>query len=126
VRNHVKDDLQEILRKYASLDMFEGYEINSPISPGPDGDTPFHIAAYDGNVDAVNVMLPYVNDINLPGDIGNTPLHYAVSGRHLDMVEFLIFNGADFNRGNDYGDTPIDYMSEDKLFSNILLKLKAI
>jgi ankyrin repeat protein len=120
VKNHANDKLENILRKYAALDMFEGYPINSPTSPGPDGDTPFHIAAYDGDIDAVKIMLPYVNDINLKGDIGNTPLHYAISSRQLPMVEMLISSGANLSQGNDYGDTPLSYMEGDELFSQIL------
>ncbi|PRC90612.1 ankyrin repeat domain-containing protein [Solimicrobium silvestre] len=123
MKNHANDKLENILRKYAALDMFEGYPINSPTSPGPDGDTPFHIAAYDGDIDGVKIMLPYVNDVNLKGDVGNTPLHYAISNRQLLMVEALISSGANVNLGNDYGDTPIDYMEGDEMFLPILAKL---
>ena len=83
-------------------------------------DTPFHIAAYDGDIDAVKIMLPYVNDMNLKGDIGNTPLHYAISSRQLPMVEMLIYSGANLGQGNDYGDTPLSYMEGDELFSQVL------
>lgn len=120
MKNHVNDELERTLRKYAELDMFEGYRITAPTSPGPDGDTPFHIAAYDGDVEGVKLMIPYIKNINLKGDIGNTPLHYAISGRHLPMVELLICNGADLSQGNDYGDTPLSYMEGDHMFLQIL------
>jgi ankyrin repeat protein len=116
--------LDDVLRKYSQLDMFEGYAISSPTSPGPDGDTPFHIAAYDGDIQAVKIMLPYVDDINLKGDIGNTPLHYAISTRQVPMVELLIANGANITQGNDYGDSPLSYMEGDETFSQLLEKLK--
>lgn len=122
MKNHANDELENALRKYAELDMFEGYRITSPTSLGPDGDTPFHIAAYDGDIEGVKIMLPYVNNINLRGDIGNTPLHYAISNRRLPMVELLIHSGANLRQGNDYGDTPLSYMEGDELFSQILKK----
>jgi ankyrin repeat protein len=113
VKNHANDELESTLKKYAELDMFEGYQITSPTSLGPDGDTPFHIAAYDGDIEGVKIMLPYVRNINLKGDIGNTPLHYAISGRKLPMVELLICSGANLDQENDYGDTPLSYMEGD-------------
>ncbi|WP_211441832.1 ankyrin repeat domain-containing protein [Collimonas humicola] len=120
MKNHANDNLENILRKYAALGMFEDCSITSPTSPGPDGDTPFHIAAYDGDIDVVKIMLPFVSDMNLKGDIGNTPLHYAISGRQLPMVEMLICSGANLSQGNDYGVTPFSYMEGDELFSLIL------
>jgi hypothetical protein len=124
VKNHANDELENVVKRYAALDMFEGYQICSPTSPGPDGDTPFHIAAYDGDIDGLKTMLPYVSDINLRGDIGNTPLHYAISNQQLTTAETLISFGANVNVGNDYGDTPIDYMEGDEMFSQVLANLK--
>jgi hypothetical protein len=117
--------LEDVLRKYASLDMFEGYPITSPTSPGPDGDTPFHMAAYDGDLEAVRTMIPHVPDVNMQGDIGNTPLHYAVSNRQLAMVEELLAYGADPAKGNDYGDTPLEYMASEPMFTQLLNRLKS-
>ena len=115
--------LEDVLRKYASLDMFEGYSITSPTSSGPDGDTPFHMAAYDGDLEAVRTMIPYVPDVNMQGDIGNTPLHYAVSNRQLAMAEELLAYGADPTKGNDYGDTPLEYMANEPMFAQLLNRL---
>lgn len=116
--------LEDVLGRYSKLDMFEGYTISSPTSPGPDGDTPFHIAAYDGDIQGLEIMLPYVDDINLKGDIGNTPLHYAISTRQVPMVELLISHGANIAQGNDYGDSPLSYMEMDETFSPLLKRLK--
>ena len=111
-------ELQSVIKKYADLDMFAGYEIVSPDSPGPDGDTPFHMAAFDGDIEAAKIMLPYVSNIDSSGDLGNSPLHYAVMHHHPEMARFLILNGADVAKKNDYGDTPIDYMEGEDEFSN--------
>lgn len=117
VKNRAKSELDEILRKYAALDMFAGYEIHTPTSHGPDGDTPFHMVAYDGDIEAAKTMLPHVEDINLPGDIGNSPLHYAVLNNKPEMAAFLILNGANVSQKNEYGDTPIDFMDENEAFA---------
>jgi len=117
---HVNSELQSIIKKYADLDMFEGYEIISPDSPGPSGDTPFHMVAFDGDVESAKIMLPYVSDINVSGDLGNSPLHYAVMRRNPEMARFLISNGADVAKKNDYGDTPTDYMESEEEFRGFL------
>jgi ankyrin repeat protein len=116
----VQSDLQSILRKYAEMDMFSGYDIVSPESPGPDGDTPFHMIAYDGDVEAAKIMLPYISDINFGGDIGNSPLHYAVLNDKFEMARFLILNGADRMKKNDYGDTSVDFMEGKDEFHDFL------
>ena len=116
--------LKLIMEKYASLDMFEGYDIRSPESPGQDGDSPFHMVAYDGDISAAKLMLPYISNINFGGDNGNSPLHYAVMHKKPEMARFLISNGADVTAKNDYGDTPIEYMEDDEVFRVVLTELK--
>lgn len=118
---HVNKDLNTILKKYAALDMFADCEIVSPESRGSDGDTPFHMAAYDGDIDAVRVMLPWVANIDVEGDIGNSPLHYAVLNNKPDMARFLIRHGADCGKKNDYGDTPRDFMEGKESFQNFAI-----
>jgi len=108
------------LEYYKKIAMFEDYEITSPISQGMDGDTPFHMAAYDGNLSFIKDMLPFVPDINIEGDIGNTPLHYAVMKAHLEAVQFLLNNGADIFKENDYGYTPLDYMESEAIFEQMV------
>lgn len=114
---HAKRTLNAILKYYADLDMFAGYDIQTPVSLGPAGDTPFHMVAYDGDVEAAKLMLPFVHDLDMAGDNGYSPLHYAVSHNQLAMADFLIAAGADPTRKNDYGDTPIDLMDDKALTS---------
>ena len=121
---NANNELKLVLEKYAKLDMFQGYEITSPLSAGPDGDTPFHMAAFDGDLDAVKLMLPFVKNINLGGDNGNSPLHYAVMHKQPAMAKYLMSNGASPEQKNDYGDTPAEYMVGDEIFSDLLAVLK--
>lgn len=119
------DDLSALVKRYADLDMFQGYSITSPDSPGPDGDTPFHMAAYDGDVDAARIMLPFVADINAKGDIGNSPLHYAVLNNQVEMAKFLIEVGASIDQPNEDGDTPWDYMEGKAPFVGFFERLRS-
>jgi hypothetical protein len=116
--------LRLILEKYAQLAMFEGCNIHTPESRDPAGDTPFHMVAYDGDVEAAKIMLPYVSNINFAGDNGDSPLHYAVMNQKLEMAKFLIENGANPRQENDFGDTPIETMGEVAIFQALLGKIK--
>lgn len=118
-----KKRLAAALDYYKSLYIFQDYEITSPTSHGMDEDTPIHMAAYDGRIDFINDMLPFVKDINIRGDIGNTPLHYAVMRSNISAAEFLLTHGADIMRGNDYDDTPLEWMSLNPQFNNLIKKV---
>jgi hypothetical protein len=121
---NVNSNLKLILEKYARLAMFEDCDIKSPESPDPAGDTPFHMAAYSGDIEAVRIMFPYISDINFGGDNGDTPLHYAIMNRNPELARFLILNGADVLKKNDYGDTPIEDMEDHEIFRELLIELK--
>lgn len=112
--------LNEVLRRYASLAMFEDFPIDSPTSPGMDGDTPFHMAAFDGDVEALRLMIPYVSDLNFPGGIGNAALHYSVMNGKLDATTMLIASGANLDAENDYGDTPRKLMMQMPVFKELI------
>ncbi|WP_028104810.1 ankyrin repeat domain-containing protein [Pseudoduganella violaceinigra] len=85
------DELTALVSRYAALDMFSGYTINAPDSPRLDGDTPFHMVAFDGDIEAAKIMLPYVADINASGDFGCSPLLYAVMKSKL--FPFVVSRG---------------------------------
>jgi len=54
---------------------------------------PLHIAARDGFLDIVKVLLEYEASINGIG--GWTPLHYAAKKDHVEIIELLLEKGAD-------------------------------
>lgn len=41
-----------------------------------------HIAAYDGNLEAVNVLLPMKSMINVKNKDGKVPMHLAAEAGH--------------------------------------------
>ncbi|WP_048492320.1 ankyrin repeat domain-containing protein [Xanthomonas sp. NCPPB 1128] len=117
---HDESFLDSVLAKFRMMAMFEGYQVEGPDSPGMDGDTPLHVAAMDGNFEAVKIFIPFVKNIDVGGGIGNTPLHYAVMWNHPEVVRLLLKHGADINLQNDYGDTPMSLMKGRACFDAIL------
>ena len=101
-------DLHSFLARYANLAMFDGVRVVSPDSANSEGDTPFHMAAFDDDVEALRAMIPHIKEVNLAGAIGNTPLHYALMNGSKSAAHFLLEHGADATRENDYGDTPAE------------------
>ncbi|XP_048187856.1 ankyrin repeat and SAM domain-containing protein 4B [Perognathus longimembris pacificus] len=59
-----------------------------------DGMTPTLLAAYHGNMEALEVICSRGGDADRCDIWGNTPLHYAASNGHAHCVSFLINFGA--------------------------------
>ncbi|XP_003477850.2 ankyrin repeat and SAM domain-containing protein 4B [Cavia porcellus] len=73
-----------------------------------DGMTPTLLAAYHGNLQALEIICSRGGDPNRCDIWGNTPLHYAASNGHAHCVSFLINFGANiFALDNDLK-TPLD------------------
>ena len=71
-------------------------DINSRIDTGSDidengnnGETPVFIAAKEGNVDIVNILLAHGCDIEIPRTDGFTPLDVAIQENQQDVVKIL-------------------------------------
>ncbi|WOS42040.1 ankyrin repeat domain-containing protein [Xanthomonas rydalmerensis] len=119
------EDVQAVLSAFRQLAMFEGHEVSEPESPGMDGDTPLHIAAMDGDIQAVELFIPFVRNIDIKGGIGSSPLHYAARWGHPEVAKLLLRHGADINLQDDYGDTPLSFMKGQACFDAILLEQAA-
>lgn len=73
-----------------------------------DGMTPTLLAAYHGNLQALEIICSRGGDPNRCDIWGNTPLHYAASNGHAHCVSFLISFGANiFALDNDLK-SPLD------------------
>ncbi|MFG5779816.1 ankyrin repeat domain-containing protein [Comamonas sp. J-3] len=112
--------LKLALDKYSKVDMFEGVSLTSPEVHGPDGDTPFHMSTFDGDLEAAKAMILYVLNIDIEGDNGNSPLHYAIIRKNKEMAKILISAGASLLKKNDYGDTPLDYIGDDESLQDLI------
>ena len=71
-------------------------------------DISIHMAAIDGNIEAVKQHLATGTDVNAEDGAGTTPLHRAAGWGHKEIVELLIAAGADVNAKSDNGRTPLD------------------
>ena len=73
-----------------------------------------HLAAKNGHVEMLKVMLEKQVNINLtedePGEAGATPLHLACSHSQVDVVKLLIAAGADDTLKNSQGETPAHFV----------------
>ena len=56
--------------------------------------TPLHLAALEGHLDVVMLLIQQGANINSLNTSNETPLHYASRQGHLDIIEYLIKIGA--------------------------------
>jgi len=72
------------------------------------GRTALHLAAVEGHLDAVRLLVDRGANIYARTFIGATPLMYAALGGHNEIVKFLISKGADVNTQNNKGGTALN------------------
>ena len=73
------------------------------------GETPLHLAARDGDLDIVKILLAQDPDVDAQDKAqGNTPLHNAVASGSIEVVEALLQRGAKVDVGDIAGgNTPL-------------------
>jgi len=101
------------------------------------GLTPLHVAAGNGHLEVVQLLVERGANVSAQDVLGWTPLHVAAGNGHSDVVEFLIGKGVDVNAKDRYGRTPLHYAALrrlifawvnipilliDYMFSNIFIK----
>ena len=73
----------------------QGIDVNQKFEKGL---TPLHIAAYNGSVDAIKILLEHGAQLEIQSDSGDTPLNYGFYGFHsINALRYLIEHGADVN-----------------------------
>ena len=71
------------------------------------GLTALHVAAGDGNLPTVKLLLTHRASANLTDRQGDSPLHYACYKGHTPVIRLLVNTGAEINNENKRGFTPI-------------------
>jgi len=86
-----------------------GIEIGGNINvTSTEGETPLHIAAYEGSIETVKILLEHGASINEGDDLGFTPLYFAIQQEKTDTVQYLLDHGADIYHPTDMDDYPED------------------
>lgn len=65
------------------------------------GVSPLHLAALDGNIDIMKVLISVNANINLLDNNGRSVLDYAVQSGQFDASQYLIGCGSDLTRVRD-------------------------
>ena len=66
---------------------------DNPNIPDENGETPIHVAAKEGHLDILELLLTKtnnVNDLKAQDNEGKTPLHHAAENGHHEIVKILI------------------------------------
>jgi len=72
------------------------------------GNTALHVAASEGHVKCISILLDRGANIKSKNNISWTALHAAASKGHVKCIDALIYRGADIENKNNIGDTAIE------------------
>uniref|UniRef100_A0A3Q3JMF0 Uncharacterized protein n=1 Tax=Monopterus albus TaxID=43700 RepID=A0A3Q3JMF0_MONAL len=76
--------------------------------PNAYGNTPLHVACYNGQDVVVNELIECGTNVNQVNEKGFAPLHFTAASRHGALcLELLVCNGADVNIRSKDGKTPL-------------------
>lgn len=78
------------------------------------GKTALHIAANQGNLKFIQMLLSYGIDVNETDEIGQSPLVYAINGNKLEAVKYLVEQNASVIQQDMYGKTPLHFAVQNK------------
>ncbi|CAG8677594.1 4584_t:CDS:2 [Cetraspora pellucida] len=84
------------------------------------GDNNIWVAAGDGDIERVKVLLSTGISPNIQDQNGYTPLAAATSYNHIELVEFLLSQGADINLPDHDGDTALHLVETVEMAQKLL------
>lgn len=103
------DNIVELLLSYnANPNMKDGF-----------GQTPLHIASYQGYDNLIKLFLKYQANINIQCKDGRTPLHCACKWNKITSVRLLLEAGANLYITNNQGLTAKDLTTNKEIISLI-------
>jgi len=80
----------------------------SPNSVDEFGRNGIHMAAANGHVEIVKLLVEAGADVGTENAEGSTPLHWACLNGHVGIVDYLLDKGAKLSACNKAGKTPFD------------------
>jgi ankyrin repeat protein len=99
--------LSIVLDKIRSADLpaFAGVELSgADVRDRCFGESPLHVVAIWGDVDAARVLIEEGATIDVPGEHGCTALHEAAAQGHVEVVKLHLAKGADPKLKSEFGD----------------------
>jgi ankyrin repeat protein len=93
----------------SNISMEAGFNFHHSYSYG--GESMLHVAAKNGHLSMVKLLLERGGNIDIQDESGNTALHYATSAGRKDVVKYLLEHGADVSVVNAKEQKAIDYAS---------------
>jgi ankyrin repeat protein len=112
-------EVRKALEDIAASLIANGANVNAQHSMT--GETPLHMAAYNGFEDTVALLLVKGADANARNHSGQTPLFGPLT---TDVAEILIKHGADLTIKSKAGDTPLSFALTHN-YSNLANSLRA-
>ena len=89
------------------------------------GNTPLHMAAKFGKIDAVTELVMNAVDLDRENNQGWTALHMAAWRSHNGIISLLITAGSSFDIEDKDGKTAKDVAADSTLFSALALDVSA-
>ena len=99
---HVKADRVEPARK-----ILQEYRWAGRVWDEQTGKNPLHIAAENGSVEFVRLLIEYHAPESRQDELGRTPLHYAAKDGNADVIELLLNATARVNLPDKNRQTPL-------------------
>lgn len=78
------------------------------------GKTALHVAAAQGSLRFIQMLLGYGLDVNETDELGRSALVYAINGNKLEAVKYLLSQNASPIQQDMYGQTPLHFAVENK------------
>lgn len=95
---------------YGHLQAFRHFfEPDDTQHANPDGQGLLHFAARGGNIEILQTILPYVDDLDPADNTGQTPLFFAVDGSRPAAMRLLLERGASLAARNPEGETVLHH-----------------
>jgi ankyrin repeat protein len=78
-----------------------------------EGETPLHLAIWEGHEEIVKLLLSMIKDVNLKNASENTLLFYTAYQGRKNIARLLLDRGARFDQKNIYGRYPVHYAARE-------------